>query len=46
LAQQDARVGFTVDDGIWRGRNHVPFPLASTFTDPQAKLSDLEDRGL
>lgn len=46
LAKRDTRVGFTVDGGMWRGRNHVPFPMKVTFTDPHAKLSDLQERGL
>jgi aminocarboxymuconate-semialdehyde decarboxylase len=46
LADTDSRVGFSVEDGVWRGQHHVPFPLAATFTDPAAKLDDLEARGM
>jgi len=46
LAAKDTRVGFSVEDGVWRGQHHVPFSLAATFTDPAAKLNDLEARGM
>ena len=38
--------GATVRDGMWQGGTHVPFPLAPSFVDPDAKLAELEERGL
>ena len=46
FARRDSRVGFSVTDGIWQGRHHVPFPLHNAFRDPQEKLADLSARGL
>ena len=38
--------GATVRDGMWQGGTHVPFALAPSFVDPDAKLAELEERGL
>ena len=38
--------GATVRDGMWQGGTHVTFPLAPSFVDPDAKLAELEERGL
>ena len=46
LADRDSRLGFSVTDGMWRGRHHVPFRLQETFRSPEEKMSDLAARGL
>jgi aminocarboxymuconate-semialdehyde decarboxylase len=46
LADRDSRLGFSVTDGVWRGRHHVPFRLQETFRSPEEKMSDLAARGL
>lgn len=46
LADREPALGFSVADGIWQGRHHVPFPLHEAFRSPEQKLSDLAARGL
>ena len=46
LASRDNRLGFSVTDGMWQGRHHVPFRLQETFRSPEEKMSDLAARGL
>ena len=44
FAGRDSRLGFSVTDGVWQGRHHVPFPLHNAFREPQEKLADLTAR--
>ena len=46
FAEREPRLGFSVTDGIWQGRHHVPFPLHASFRSPAEKMADLEGRGL
>ena len=38
--------GAEVRDGVWRGGVHVSHPVGASFRDPDAKLSELEQREL
>jgi aminocarboxymuconate-semialdehyde decarboxylase len=42
LLNSDRVYGATVRNGIWEGGVHVPFELARSFVDPDAKLAELE----
>jgi aminocarboxymuconate-semialdehyde decarboxylase len=46
LLNRDPVYGATVEDGVWRGGVHVPFRLADSFVDADAKLAELESREL
>ena len=46
LAGRDSRYGASVSNGRWRGGVHVEFDLAPSFVDPEAKLTELEAKGL
>lgn len=38
--------GVRVEDGRWRGGNHVDFELLAAFVDPEAKLAQLHQNGI
>lgn len=46
LVGREPAYGASVSDGSWRGGVHVAFDLVPSFLDPQAKLSELESKGL
>lgn len=46
LLRSDPVYGVTVDDGVWRGPHHVPFPIAVSFYDPAAKLRAMDGRAV
>lgn len=46
LLGRDRAYGAEVVDGVWRGGVHVRFDVTPPFTDPDAKLAELEDAEL
>lgn len=46
LAEQDGRLGISVEDGQFLSPHHVPFTLLAPFRSPAGKLADLDSRGL
>jgi aminocarboxymuconate-semialdehyde decarboxylase len=46
LLNRDPVYGVTVRNGRWRGGVHPEFDLLDSFTEPDAKIAELEDRGL
>lgn len=46
LLRADSGYGVTLDGTRWRGGKHVEFEIAPSFVEPDAKLAELEERGL
>lgn len=46
LFERDSVYGVSIVDGDWHGPHHVPFPVASTFSDPAAKLEQMDQLGI
>lgn len=44
LLRSEPTFGVTIEDGVWSGSHHVPFPVHESFYDPAAKLAYMEER--
>jgi aminocarboxymuconate-semialdehyde decarboxylase len=46
LLRQDSRYGVTLEGRRWSGGLHVNFEIVPAFVEPEAKLAELESKGL
>jgi aminocarboxymuconate-semialdehyde decarboxylase len=46
LLRKDPAYGVTLDGRHWSGGLHVDFEIASSFVEPEAKLAELESKGI